>query len=222
VHLPPHSLWFWLILECPFLIWLALWALTRYKQVSLKPLTPWLKMGFCLSLPAYIVLDAMDGNQALRLGIGAIFYTCWILQGWIDRRYMFETIGGPTAKWYVPWRSAKFSFPRNARIPVRDIDSVSNWYIDKLGLRKTAENPWGEPDATTYKFREGGKSITLTTKSEGADKALILFAKSIRKMKEVLSARGIAVGAIEQDRQGTRYFEIHDPEGNAIEVVEEP
>ena len=79
----------------------------------------------------------------------------------------------------------------------------------------------GEPDATTYKFREGGKSITLTTKTEGTDKALILFAKSIRKMKEVLSARGIAVGAIEQDRQGTRYFEIHDPEGNAIEVVEE-
>jgi hypothetical protein len=164
VHLPPHSLWFWLILECPFLIWLALWALTRYKQVSLKPLTPWLKMGFCLSLPAYIVLDAMDGNQALRLGIGAIFYTCWILQGWIDRRYMFETIGGPTAKWYVPWRSAKFSIPRNARIPVRDIDSVSNWYIDKLGLRKAAEDPWGEPDATTYKFREGGKSMLFANR----------------------------------------------------------
>jgi hypothetical protein len=37
----------------------------------------------------------------------------------------------------------------------------------------------------------------------------------------VMAARGVDVGAIEQDRQGSHYFQIHDPEGNAIEVVEE-
>jgi hypothetical protein len=36
-----------------------------------------------------------------------------------------------------------------------------------------------------------------------------------------MSARGVDVGIIEKDRQGIRYFQIHDPEGNAIEVVEE-
>jgi hypothetical protein len=48
-----------------------------------------------------------------------------------------------------------------------------------------------------------------------------LFSKKIGKMKNVLGARGVDVGTIKQDRQGIRYFQIHDPEGNVIEVVEE-
>ena len=135
---------------------------------------------------------------------------------------MFETLRGPTTKWYIPWSSARFSVPQNARIIVRDIDSVSPWYVDKLGLRKSAQNAGEESGAATYKFKQDGKSITLTTRgTSGADKTLILFTKRIGKMKEVLSARGIDVGPVEEDRQGTRYFEIHDPEGNPIEVVQE-
>jgi hypothetical protein len=30
------------------------------------------------------------------------------------------------------------------------------------------------------------------------------------------------VGALEEDRQGTRYFEMRDLEGNVVEVAEEP
>ena len=82
---------------------------------------------------------------------------------------------------------------------------------------------WAESGTATYRFKEDGKSITLTTKTNhGTEKALILLTKRIGRIKGVLSARGIDVGPIEQDRQGTRYFEIHDPDGNAIEVVEEP
>jgi predicted enzyme related to lactoylglutathione lyase len=36
-----------------------------------------------------------------------------------------------------------------------------------------------------------------------------------------MAARGVNVGIIERDRQGIRYFQIHDPEGNEIEVVED-
>ena len=36
-----------------------------------------------------------------------------------------------------------------------------------------------------------------------------------------MAARGVHVGAIELDRQGTRYFQVRDPEGNEIEVVQE-
>ena len=106
---------------------------------------------------------------------------------------------------------------------VRDIDSVAPWYVDKLGLRKADKSPAQPADLATYKFKEDGKSITLTTKmSYGTDKTLILFTKRIGRMRGILSARGIVPGPIEQDRQGTRYFEMHDPEGNLIEVVEEP
>lgn len=136
---------------------------------------------------------------------------------------MFETLRGPTHKWYLPGRSVKFSIPQNARIVVRDMDSVAPWYIDKLGLRKSGEAFSAESGAAIYKFKEDGKSIILTTKmSDITGRPLILFTKKIGRMQGSLSDRGVNVGPIERDRQVTQYFEIHDPEGNAIEVVEEP
>lgn len=222
MYLPAHPLWFWLIIFSPILVWSALWAIARFGRVSLKPFTPWLTAGMIASFPVFIVLDASDSHKNLRLGVEAIFYTCLIGVTLIERRYMFETLRGP-AKWYVPWSSARFSIPQNAHIFVRDIDSVAPWYVHKLGLRKEIETSSQGSDGATYKFKEDGKSITLTSRTNyGTDKTLILFTKRIGRMKGVLSARGIVVGPIEQDRQGTHYFEIHDPEGNAIEVVEEP
>jgi predicted enzyme related to lactoylglutathione lyase len=157
----------------------------------------------------------------LQFVFGAIGYTCWGLLLWIEQRYRFETLSTPTAKWYTPWSSAKFSIPTNLRILVQDVNSVSPWYTDKLALRKLAGNPGGEPGVAAYKFKEDGKSVVLTTKAGfGTEKTPILLTKKITRMKAVLAARGVAAGPIEQDRQGTRYFEIHDPEGNAIEVVE--
>ncbi|HST09229.1 MAG TPA: VOC family protein [Terriglobales bacterium] len=127
----------------------------------------------------------------------------------------------PGTMWNLPWNSANFSIPTTVRVLVHDIHSVSPWYVDKLGLRKLSENPWGEADVETYKFKEGGNSVVLTTKKSFATgKTPILFTKKISRMKDVLAARGVEPGPIEQDRQGIRYFQIHDPEGNVIEVVE--
>jgi len=207
MHLPAHPLWFWLVIVSPFIVWTALWAIAQFGRVSLKPLTPWLTAGIILSFPVFIALDASDSHKASRLIAEAVF----------------ETLRGPSGKWYIPWSSARFSIPQNAHIVIRDMDSVAPWYVDKLGLRKAAETSSAESGVATYKFKEDGKSIMLTTKmSYRTDRPLILFTKKIGRMKGILSERGINVGAIEQDRQGTRYFEIHDPEGNAIEVVEEP
>ena len=50
----------------------------------------------------------------------------------------------------------------------------------------------------------------------------MLYAPNVKTAREVLSSRGINVGDIQQDRQGTHYFEIRDLEGNLIEVSEEP
>jgi len=223
MRLPAHPLWFWLILLSPILIWTALWVISQFGRISLKPLTPWLMVGMILSLPAFFMLDASDGHKVLRLAAEATFYTCWIGVTWIQRRYMFETLRGASAKWYAPWSSVRFSIPHNARVFVRDIDSVTPWYTDKLGLRSGVEGQQREAGVATYKFKEDGKAITLTTKPRfGTETPLILFTKRIGKMKSLLSGRGVDVGPIEQDRQGTRYFELHDPEGNAIEVVEEP
>jgi len=178
--------------------------------------------GMLLTFPALIVLDATDSHRTLRLAVQAVFYTCMIGNAGISWHSSFDTLRGPGAKWYMPWSAARFSIPQNARIFVRDVDSVAPWYVDKLGLRRSADSPWVESGAASYRFKEDGKSITLTTKtSYGTEKTLILLTKRIGRMRGVLSARGIDVGPIEQDRQGTRYFEIRDPEGNAIEIVDE-
>ena len=50
----------------------------------------------------------------------------------------------------------------------------------------------------------------------------MLFTKKIGRIRDVLVARGVKAGTIEQDRQGIHYFQIRDPEGNLIEVIEEP
>ena len=50
----------------------------------------------------------------------------------------------------------------------------------------------------------------------------MLFTTNIKKAKDFLNSRGAGLGEIEQDAQGTHYFEIRDPEENVIEVSEEP
>jgi predicted enzyme related to lactoylglutathione lyase len=115
-----------------------------------------------------------------------------------------------------------FTVPAGTRILVRNIDSVSPWYFEKLGLRKFAGNDLGEAGAAVFKFKEDGKPVVLTTRAGlGAGSTPMLFTRKVAKMRDVLAARGVNVGAIERDRQGTRYFEIRDPEGNEIDAVEE-
>jgi catechol-2,3-dioxygenase len=120
----------------------------------------------------------------------------------------------------LPWRGAKFSIPASTRILVRNIDSVTPWYLEKLGLRKLAVNEGAR--VATLRFKEDGNSVVLTTGSGfQTGKTPILFTKNIGKMRDVMTARGVNPGAIERDRQGIHYFQIRDPEGNAIEVVED-
>jgi hypothetical protein len=37
-----------------------------------------------------------------------------------------------------------------------------------------------------------------------------------------LTSRGVNIDKIQRDRQGTRFFEIRDLEGNIIEICDEP
>jgi predicted enzyme related to lactoylglutathione lyase len=204
------------------LVWLYLWAVARRGNVSLKPLKPWL-LGVCLVFgPLYFVIDFETRYRIWRAVFGAIFWGCWIILQSIDHWYRFEALWPPNAKWYLRWKAAGFSIPRNVRIQVQDLDKVSPWYIEKLGLRKLAATPQSQIDLATYRFKEGGNSVVLSANGNSqTHKMPILFAKKIEKIKDVLCERGVEVGTIERDRQGIRYFQIHDPEGNVIEVVED-
>jgi hypothetical protein len=45
---------------------------------------------------------------------------------------------------------------------------------------------------------------------------------NVKKAREFPIARGVNVSEIQEDRQGTHFFEMRDLEGNVIEISEEP
>jgi predicted enzyme related to lactoylglutathione lyase len=228
MHLPPHPMWFWLVLISPFVAWIALWIAANTLELSLKPIMPWLWAASGAFFVLYIVLNpwfGLDGSRRYgRLSFVSqlVAYTCYSMALWIKGRYSFECLRPPSTKWYLPWTAASFSMPTGTRILVRDIDLVTPWYMEKLGLWKLAENPRGETDIATLRFKKDGNSVVLTMREDfRTGRTPIFFTKKIGKMRDVMTARGVAVGSIERDRQGIQYFQIHDPEGNEIEVVQE-
>jgi len=109
-------------------------------------------------------------------------------------------------------------------IGVMDVAGATSWYIEKLGLQNVpvemddAEGcvalGFSKKDQTTLVLGPLDKPSYETTP--------MLYASNIEKAREVLSSRGVNVGEIQRDQQGTHYFEMRDVEGNVIEVSEEP
>jgi hypothetical protein len=201
----------------PFLFWVLLYHLATYRNVSLKPLRGWLAVTSIALLAGSMIYDVSDHRRLsnfLRLG----FWSAWCILLWISRRAMFATVsnGGST------WRRASFMVPRSVHIPVENLGNVSPWYTEKLGLRRMTSVPaYEESGAVGYKFNEDGIPIILTSRDKlRTQRTPIFYAKKIEKTRDILRSRGIEVGSILRDRQGTRFFEIHDPEGNVIEFVE--
>jgi hypothetical protein len=63
--------------------------------------------------------------------------------------------------------------------------------------------------------------VTLGAPKEANIETPILYVSSVQKARERLAARGVNVGPIQKDRQGTHYFEMRDLENNMIEFCEE-
>jgi predicted enzyme related to lactoylglutathione lyase len=222
VHLPFHPVWFWFVLAAPWVTPLLMWIAANRLEISLKPLAPWLAAAYVVFWALFTALFLLDDHKAARIVLFAAAYSSqgmWLV---IKRHYTFETLRAPGTKWYFPWRAAGFSVPDRTHIRVRNIQAVSPWYVEKLGLRKLTESEFGESDAASFGFKQDGNSVVLTTRGGfRTGKTPILFTKKIGKMRNVMMARGVEVGDIQYDRQGIRYFDIRDPEGNEIEVVEE-
>jgi hypothetical protein len=226
VHLPSHPVWFWLISFSPFIVWLLAWVAINTLTASLKPLVPWLWGGCAVFFILYYTSDPTLGlrkdTRVVHLVSGAIAWTCWGIAVLLQRRFLFEKLRAPGGKWYFPWDVVGFSIPNDTRVLVTNIDSVSPWYVRTLGLRKLVGKEPVSSSEARFCYKIDGRSIVLTTRRDfRTNKTPILFTKKIGKMKDVLTQRGASPGDVMQDRQGIRYFEISDPEGNKIEVVED-
>jgi hypothetical protein len=109
-------------------------------------------------------------------------------------------------------------------VGVHDVAAASSWYMEKLGLKRAeVELDEGEGCVTLVFPKEIPAPIILGPSGSPPDGTTrMLYASNIKKAQEWLTSRGVDAGAIEEDRQGTHYFEMKDLEGNVIEVSEEP
>ena len=110
-------------------------------------------------------------------------------------------------------------------IGVLDIEPATSWYIEKLGLQEVSAEMDDPEGCVALGFSKNDQTAIAVLGPQGKPTdgtTPMLYASNIKKAREVLGSRGVNVGEIQQDQQGTHYFEMRDLEGNVIEVSEEP
>jgi catechol 2,3-dioxygenase-like lactoylglutathione lyase family enzyme len=108
-------------------------------------------------------------------------------------------------------------------VGVVDIASSTAWYIDKLGLSKVNVELDDGEDCVALGFSKEDSAVCLGPPGAPTNElTAVLYCSSVKKAREFLFSRGVNVGEIQQDRQGTSFFEMRDPENNLIEISEEP
>jgi predicted enzyme related to lactoylglutathione lyase len=107
-------------------------------------------------------------------------------------------------------------------IGVRDLAPAAAWYMEKFGVRKI-DVEMDEPEGcVALGFSKDEYAFTLGPQGKPTEELTpMLYASNVKKARDFLSSRGVNVGEIKQDQQGTYYFEMIDLEGNGIEICEE-
>lgn len=107
-------------------------------------------------------------------------------------------------------------------IGVRNLDAALAWYKEKLDLRKSPEPVDEEIGDAALVSANGDIFIAFGAPSPANVETRMFFVRDTKKVREWLAARGVNVGPLQTDRQGTHYFEMRDLEDNMIEFCEEP
>lgn len=107
-------------------------------------------------------------------------------------------------------------------IPVTDITAATAWYIDKLGLRKIDVEMDDCEDCIALGFSKDDYAFCLGPPGRSSGEMTpMLNSSNLKKARASLISRGVNVGEIQTDRQGTPFFEMRDLEGNVTEICEE-
>lgn len=106
----------------------------------------------------------------------------------------------------------------------QDVAAATSWYMEKFGLKQTkVELDEGDGCVGLIFPKELPTPIVIGPVSRSTDPSTrMLYTGDIEKIRKLLGSRGVNMGSIETDRQGTRYFSVQDLDGNNIEISEEP
>ncbi len=112
----------------------------------------------------------------------------------------------------------------NLYVGVTDIDGASSWYQEKLDLKPVTVACGDADDCITlgYSNKEGYAALTLGRRTPDSSPRPIFASANCAKARDLLISRGVDVGPLEVDRQGTPYFVFRDMENNEVEVAELP
>jgi catechol 2,3-dioxygenase-like lactoylglutathione lyase family enzyme len=113
-------------------------------------------------------------------------------------------------------------------IPVKDLERARLWYREKLGCRdlpflQTEPGTvtfWLENDCGILRIFLPDPKVPGTREPDPY--VGMISTHNIKKAHRLLESRGVVVGPIRNDRQGTHYFEFHDADENLLEISEEP
>ncbi len=113
------------------------------------------------------------------------------------------------------------------------VENAKQWWVRAFDCKQVkVPTDWDSPLPSDVALKLPGDSeptILLSDRAEveqaGFDRSSavvpIIFTDKLKKAHEQLSDRGVLSGPI-QDGGDTHFFEIRDPEGNVIEISEEP
>jgi catechol 2,3-dioxygenase-like lactoylglutathione lyase family enzyme len=130
------------------------------------------------------------------------------------------------------WLKPLFWATNVANLVVSDLDSAAAWYREKLDCKTRAktdedEGDWDDIDAVVFCSIGGLEAICLMKPSAGKDDGhrsdgsdAIIYCKDLNKGAEFLSSRSVSVGGIQEDGDGSRFFNIQDLDGNKLQILE--
>ncbi len=201
-----------------FVLWAVLFVLAEFGDVSLKPLKSWLA-AVCWLLWGITALP-LSGSVARPWRAAALvaYGGATTVLAWVKRSYLFESKVKPSGSF-----AGLLTMSQGTRIAVRDVTASAQWYAEKFGLRKLAATEQTSKYGIALQFDEKTPPVILVPKDPVAPRpAPVFFARKVEKVRDKLIVRGVSAGPIQRDRQGTRFFELLDGEGNTVEVSEKP
>lgn len=194
-------------------------SVKRASVATLKSVLPWVKGGqWVMWLAVLIALTRqtlMDKPSALALVAYILYFPALASSGWIRGRLQFAD----PPNWNARKMAWLLHIPGHTYVEINNAPASAAWYVEKLGLRRLVPDDDADPKVIRMKFSDGGEEMRLGPHDPlSLGSTVMLYSRRLRRAREVLCERGVEVGPLEVDRQGTSYFEFRDPEGNTIEV----
>lgn len=212
MHVPPVP--FVAIMLAPFALWAILYALSEWGNVNLKPLKPWLR-GLCWLL---LIGSLVNASLNWKWPLTSAYFAAALVLGWLQRQYLFESRIRPRRS-----LASVLTIPEPTYMGVRDVATTSLWYAEKFGLRKRTPTEELRPDGVTLQFSADTHPLILVRKDPVELRpAPVFFTRSVKRARKRIMEDGLNAGPVQQDRQGTSFFEVQDNEGNVLEVSERP